>query len=259
MDVLAFPDSLTYLVRFCVMCPPALQGARYDLTSLHCCSISDVDFHWGSQCCLKHRLTTFSANSPRIQPLDLLFSSHRLSHLNTAIVTGERCQTVALNVVSLFSLLVQSIYSAVTNCLIVFFRNLLCWFFRLSRQFVFSQALRMSKNSKVLNLKDKISGNEVDLSLCNLTEVPVKELVSSLPSVWWNTNLLKHSYWLYGLLCSNTYERYNWFQQAFFTKATVVDLSCNNITSLPVSTNLLLYLNTTFQPIVISEATRTSS
>lgn len=38
--------------------------------------------------------------------------------------------------------------------------------------------LRMSKNSKVLHLKDKISGNEVDLSLCNLTEVPVRELVS---------------------------------------------------------------------------------
>ncbi|XP_056286522.1 leucine-rich repeat-containing protein 59 isoform X2 [Pseudoliparis swirei] len=54
----------------------------------------------------------------------------------------------------------------------------------------------MSKNSKVLNLKDKISGNEVDLSLCDLTEVPVREL-------------------------------------ALFTKATVVDLSCNNITSLP--------------------------
>lgn len=36
--------------------------------------------------------------------------------------------------------------------------------------------LRMSKN-KVLNLKDKIDGNEMDLSLCNLTEVPVKELV----------------------------------------------------------------------------------
>lgn len=54
----------------------------------------------------------------------------------------------------------------------------------------------MSKNSKVLNLKDKINGNEVDLSLCNLTEVPVREL-------------------------------------ALFTKATVVDLSCNNITSLP--------------------------
>ncbi|XP_031699425.1 leucine-rich repeat-containing protein 59 [Anarrhichthys ocellatus] len=54
----------------------------------------------------------------------------------------------------------------------------------------------MSKNSKVLNLKDKISGNEVDLSLSNLTEVPVREL-------------------------------------ALFTKATVVDLSCNNITSLP--------------------------
>ncbi|XP_026172052.1 leucine-rich repeat-containing protein 59 [Mastacembelus armatus] len=54
----------------------------------------------------------------------------------------------------------------------------------------------MSKNSKVLNLKDKINGNEVDLSLCNLTEVPVKEL-------------------------------------ALFPKATAVDLSCNNISSLP--------------------------
>ncbi|XP_034050332.1 leucine-rich repeat-containing protein 59 [Thalassophryne amazonica] len=54
----------------------------------------------------------------------------------------------------------------------------------------------MSKNSKVLNLKDKISGNEVDLSLCNLTEVPVREL-------------------------------------AAYPKATVLDLSCNNIISLP--------------------------
>ncbi|XP_029383259.1 leucine-rich repeat-containing protein 59 [Echeneis naucrates] len=54
----------------------------------------------------------------------------------------------------------------------------------------------MSKNSKVLNLKDKISGNEADLSLCNLSELPVREL-------------------------------------ALFPKATVVDLSCNNITSLP--------------------------
>uniref|UniRef100_A0A3Q3GYM1 Leucine rich repeat containing 59 n=1 Tax=Labrus bergylta TaxID=56723 RepID=A0A3Q3GYM1_9LABR len=51
-------------------------------------------------------------------------------------------------------------------------------------------------NKHFLNLKDKISGNEMDLSLCNLTEVPVREL-------------------------------------AFFTKATVLDLSCNNITSLP--------------------------
>lgn len=31
---------------------------------------------------------------------------------------------------------------------------------------------------KVENLRDKIDGNEVDLSLSNLTEVPVKELVS---------------------------------------------------------------------------------
>lgn len=54
----------------------------------------------------------------------------------------------------------------------------------------------MSKNSKVLNLKDKVSGNEADLSLCNLTEVPVREL-------------------------------------ALFPKATVLDLSCNNITSIP--------------------------
>uniref|UniRef100_A0A3Q1GHH7 Leucine-rich repeat-containing protein 59 n=1 Tax=Acanthochromis polyacanthus TaxID=80966 RepID=A0A3Q1GHH7_9TELE len=54
----------------------------------------------------------------------------------------------------------------------------------------------MSKNSKVLNLRDKISGNEADLSLGNLTEVPVREL-------------------------------------ALFPKATVVDLSCNNIISLP--------------------------
>uniref|UniRef100_A0A3B4BG54 Uncharacterized protein n=1 Tax=Periophthalmus magnuspinnatus TaxID=409849 RepID=A0A3B4BG54_9GOBI len=34
----------------------------------------------------------------------------------------------------------------------------------------------MSKN-KLLNIKDKIDGNEVDLSLGNLTEVPVRELV----------------------------------------------------------------------------------
>ncbi|XP_015240044.1 PREDICTED: leucine-rich repeat-containing protein 59 [Cyprinodon variegatus] len=54
----------------------------------------------------------------------------------------------------------------------------------------------MSK-SKVLNLKDKISGNEADLSLCNLSEVPARELAS-------------------------------------FPKATVVDLSCNNIISLPL-------------------------
>uniref|UniRef100_A0A8C8DJC5 Leucine-rich repeat-containing protein 59 n=2 Tax=Oryzias sinensis TaxID=183150 RepID=A0A8C8DJC5_9TELE len=50
----------------------------------------------------------------------------------------------------------------------------------------------MSKSSKALNLKDKLSGNEMDLSLCNLSEVPVKEL-AQLP------------------------------------KATVMDLSCNNI------------------------------
>ncbi|XP_056628114.1 leucine-rich repeat-containing protein 59 [Triplophysa dalaica] len=48
---------------------------------------------------------------------------------------------------------------------------------------------------KVENLRDKIDGNEVDLSLSNLTEVPVKEL-------------------------------------ATFPKATALDLSCNNLTTL---------------------------
>ncbi|XP_055005987.1 leucine-rich repeat-containing protein 59 isoform X1 [Boleophthalmus pectinirostris] len=52
----------------------------------------------------------------------------------------------------------------------------------------------MSKN-KLLNIKDKIEGNEVDLSLCNLTEVPVREL-------------------------------------AAVSKVTVVDLSCNNLSML---------------------------
>lgn len=46
-------------------------------------------------------------------------------------------------------------------------------------EFVSYTRTNMSKNSKALNLKDKINGNEVDLSLSNLTEVPVRELVSS--------------------------------------------------------------------------------
>uniref|UniRef100_A0A3Q2T387 Leucine-rich repeat-containing protein 59 n=1 Tax=Fundulus heteroclitus TaxID=8078 RepID=A0A3Q2T387_FUNHE len=62
----------------------------------------------------------------------------------------------------------------------------------------------MSK-PKVLNLKDKISGNEADLSLCNLSEVPARELAS-------------------------------------FPKATVVDLSCNNIISLPPEFCSLIHL-----------------
>uniref|UniRef100_A0A8D0EED9 Leucine-rich repeat-containing protein 59 n=1 Tax=Salvator merianae TaxID=96440 RepID=A0A8D0EED9_SALMN len=49
---------------------------------------------------------------------------------------------------------------------------------------------------KGVNLKDKLEGNELDLSLCDLNEVPVKEL-AELP------------------------------------KATILDLSCNNLTSLP--------------------------
>ncbi|XP_060620730.2 leucine-rich repeat-containing protein 59 [Anolis sagrei] len=49
---------------------------------------------------------------------------------------------------------------------------------------------------KGVNLKDKLEGNELDLSLCDLNEVPVKEL-AALP------------------------------------KATILDLSCNNLTSLP--------------------------
>ncbi|XP_042303847.1 leucine-rich repeat-containing protein 59 [Sceloporus undulatus] len=49
---------------------------------------------------------------------------------------------------------------------------------------------------KGVNLKDKLEGNELDLSLCDLNEVPVKEL-AGLP------------------------------------KATILDLSCNNLTTLP--------------------------
>ncbi|XP_072846707.2 leucine-rich repeat-containing protein 59 [Pogona vitticeps] len=49
---------------------------------------------------------------------------------------------------------------------------------------------------KGVNLKDKLEGNELDLSLCDLTEVPTKEL-AGLP------------------------------------KATILDLSCNNLTTLP--------------------------
>ncbi|XP_062976308.1 leucine-rich repeat-containing protein 59 [Elgaria multicarinata webbii] len=48
---------------------------------------------------------------------------------------------------------------------------------------------------KGVNLKDKLEGNELDLSLCDLNEVPVKEL-------------------------------------AGLSKATVLDLSCNNLTTL---------------------------
>lgn len=40
----------------------------------------------------------------------------------------------------------------------------------------------MSRGSgKGLSLKDKLDGNELDLSLCDLNEVPVRELVSLRP------------------------------------------------------------------------------
>lgn len=51
--------------------------------------------------------------------------------------------------------------------------------------------------SKGGNLRDKLDGNELDLSLSDLNEVPVKEL-AALP------------------------------------KATILDLSCNKLTTLPV-------------------------
>ena len=88
----------------------------------------------------------------------------------------------------------------------------------------------MSKNT-VLNLKDKVDGNEMDLSLCNLTEVPVKELVGQQRHT--HTTLLFITPCIIGsslvviLLCVRF--------QAAFPKVTVLDLSCNNITSLPVS------------------------
>lgn len=36
----------------------------------------------------------------------------------------------------------------------------------------------MAKSGGKINLKDKLDGNELDLSLCDLNEVPVKDLVS---------------------------------------------------------------------------------
>ncbi|XP_066473712.1 leucine-rich repeat-containing protein 59 [Tiliqua scincoides] len=54
----------------------------------------------------------------------------------------------------------------------------------------------MANSGGKINLKDKLEGNELDLSLCDLNEVPVKDLLG-LP------------------------------------KATILDLSCNNLTFLP--------------------------
>lgn len=48
----------------------------------------------------------------------------------------------------------------------------------------------MKVKAKFENIRDKIDGNEVDLSLCNLTEVPVRELVSV--NIIYNT---KHRLW----------------------------------------------------------------
>nr|XP_030142915.3 leucine-rich repeat-containing protein 59 isoform X1 [Taeniopygia guttata] len=64
----------------------------------------------------------------------------------------------------------------------------------------------MSRGSgKGLSLKDKLDGNELDLSLCDLNEVPVREL-AALP------------------------------------KATILDLSCNNLISLPSDFCSLMHL-----------------
>lgn len=80
--------------------------------------------------------------------------------------------------------LVQS--SSTTNCYGVFqVPRCRALFVALNPRRVSSLATdpRMSKNSKVLNLKDKICGNEVDLSLCDVTEVPVRELVSQFKAI----------------------------------------------------------------------------
>ncbi len=37
--------------------------------------------------------------------------------------------------------------------------------------------MQPNKKSKSVSVKDKLDGNEIDLSLSELTEVPVKELV----------------------------------------------------------------------------------
>lgn len=59
------------------------------------------------------------------------------------------------------------------------FRTHVCLFLLVNLCACLLPDVTMSKNSKVLSLKDKINDNEMDLSLCNLSEVPARELVSS--------------------------------------------------------------------------------
>lgn len=61
----------------------------------------------------------------------------------------------------------------------------ICFFFLLKNTSVCQAAWTKSallnimakSGGKGVNLKDKLEGNELDLSLCDLNEVPVKELV----------------------------------------------------------------------------------
>uniref|UniRef100_A0A3P8W5Z1 Leucine rich repeat containing 59 n=1 Tax=Cynoglossus semilaevis TaxID=244447 RepID=A0A3P8W5Z1_CYNSE len=82
-----------------------------------------------------------------------------------------------------------------------------------------------NKGHKALNLKDKINGNEVDLSLSNLTEVPVRELVSSFTVCR-----------TYGPKAQKTFKSTLIMLRLEFCSLTHlirVDLSKNQLTSLP--------------------------
>ena len=78
---------------------------------------------------------------------------------------------------------------------------------------------------KSTSVKDKLEGNQLDLSLMELTDVPVKEMVRIL-----HCNDLLLCCLLFILFCL----------QAAVTRGTVVDLSNNKLISLPVTSLLVV-------------------
>lgn len=74
----------------------------------------------------------------------------------------------------------------------------------------------------VVSVKDKLDGNEIDLSMMELTEVPVKELVIII--AYASRKFIETSFVIYFV-----------FLQAAVTRGTVLDLSNNQLVTLPVS------------------------
>ena len=85
---------------------------------------------------------------------------------------------------------------------------------------------------KSVSVKDKLEGNELDLSLMELTEVPVKEMV-------WNFYYNHHQHNRVILCCAHL-PNFPLFQAAV-PRGTVVDLSNNSLVSLPVNFLLTHY------------------